>query len=76
MVPCKGAGEQCIVADMVVDDVEWLGHTRIIMNADTEPAVQALTRQAFDLAKVGAKEFEQATHEHPPAHDSQANVWD
>ena len=31
VVPCKGADEQGIVADMVVSDVEWLGHTRIII---------------------------------------------
>ena len=63
VVPCKGADEQGIVADMVVSDVEWLGHTRIIIKADNEPAVQALARQALELAKVEIKDLEQATHE-------------
>ena len=73
VVPCKGADEAGIVADMVVDDIEWLGHTRIILKADNEPAVQALARQALELAKVEVKELEQATTESPPAYDSQAN---
>jgi hypothetical protein len=73
VVPCKGADEQGIVADMVVDDIEWLGHTRIILKTDNEPAVQALAKQALELAKVEVKELEQATTENPPAYDSQAN---
>ena len=70
---CKGADEQGIVADMVVDDVGWLGQTRTIMKADNEPAAQALARQALELATVEVKELEQAAHETPPAYDSQAN---
>ena len=73
VVPCEGVDEQGIVADMVVGDIEWLGRTRLIVKADNEPAVQALARQALELAKVEVKDLEQATHEEPPAYDSQAN---
>ena len=34
VVPCKGADENGIVAYMVLRDVEWLGHTRLILKAD------------------------------------------
>ena len=73
VVTCKGAGNEGIVSDMAVNDAEWLGHTRVIMKADNEPAVQALVHQSFELAKVEVKDLEQATRENPPAYNSQAN---
>ena len=42
VVPCKGAGEQVIMSAMVVDDVEWLGHSRVIMMAGSEPAASVV----------------------------------
>ena len=73
VVPCKGADENGIVADMVLRDVEWLGHTRLILKADREPAIQALVKAAFEMVKIECKHVEQASAETPPTYDSQAN---
>ena len=59
VVPCKGADENGIVADMVLREVEWLGHTRLILKADREPAVQALVKAALEMVKVDCKHVDQ-----------------
>ena len=41
-VPCKGVDEEGYVADLVVKDVLWLGHSELIVKGDNEPALQAL----------------------------------
>ena len=66
VVPCKGADENGIVADMVLRDVEWLGHTRFILRADREPAIQALVKAALEMIKIECKHVEQASAETPP----------
>jgi len=38
VVAKKGTNEEDTVANIVLDDLEWLGHTRIILKADGEPA--------------------------------------
>ena len=63
VVPCKGADEGCLVADMVLRDVEWLRHTRLILKADREPAVQALVRAALAMVKIERKHVEQVSAE-------------
>ena len=73
VVPCKGADENGIVADMVIQDFEWLGHTRLILKADREPAIQALVKAALTMIKVDCSHVEQASAETPPTYDSQAN---
>jgi hypothetical protein len=73
VIPCKGADEDGIVADMVVQDVLWLGHTRVILKADGEAAIQALVRRAMELARVECKELDQLAKEDPAAYDSQSN---
>ena len=47
VVPCKGVVEEGLVVDIVVRDIEWLGHTRFILKADNEPAVQAFAKGAL-----------------------------
>ena len=46
VVPCKGADEEGYVADLVVKDVLWLGHSELIVKGDNEPALQALMQRA------------------------------
>ena len=41
-VPCKGVDEEQYVANLVVEDVLWLGHVKMILKADNERAIQAL----------------------------------
>ena len=73
VVHCKGADEDGIVAELAVRDLEWLGHTRVIVKADGEPALQALVHRALTQAKVECKDLAQLTKEDPAAYDSQAN---
>ncbi len=47
VAPCKGADEDGWVADTVVQDVAWLGHTKVILKADGEAAIQALARRVL-----------------------------
>ena len=73
VVPVKGVDEDGFVVDLVVNIVEWLGHSRLILKADNEPAIQALIRASLEMIKVEVKDVEQITSESPPAYDSQAN---
>ena len=58
---------------MIIRDVEWLGHTRLILKADNEPALQALVKAAVQMIKIDCKHVEQVSVEAPPTYDSQAN---
>ena len=57
VVPHKGLDENGAIVSMILKDLEWLGHTRIIVKADGEPAIQALARRAIELAKVDLKDI-------------------
>ena len=35
VVPCKGPDENGDVAGTVLDDIKWLGHTKLVIEADT-----------------------------------------
>ena len=73
VVPHKGVDEQNTVADMILSDVEWLGHSRIILKSDGEPAVKALVKRVIELAKVEVQSIDQIASETSAAHDSQSN---
>ncbi len=47
VVPVKGIDEDAHVVQLVVADVRWLGHTRLIVKADNEKAIQRLAREAL-----------------------------
>ncbi len=73
VVPYKGPGEDDLVAEMLVKDVAWLGHTRLALKADGEPALQALIRRLLELTKVQCHDLEQLTKEDPATYDSKSN---
>ena len=73
VVPCKGPDEDGHVAATIVEDIKWLGHTKLVIKADGEPAVQALVEQVLRGARVECKDMEQMTKEDPAAYDSQSN---
>ena len=73
LVPQKGLDERNVACDFVLGDLEWLGHTRIILKSDNEPAVQALVNRVIELAKIECKDFVQLTKEQSAAYDSQSN---
>ena len=73
VVPCKGLDEDGVVIEMIMRDLEWLGHTRVIIKADNEPAIQALANRAAELAKAEVKDMAQVSREDPAAYDSMSN---
>ena len=73
LVPQKGLDEHNVACDFVLGDLEWLGHSRVIINADNGPAAQALVNRVVELAKIECKGFEQLSPEQPAAYDSQSN---
>ena len=73
VIPCKGLDEDGVVVTKILHDLEWLGHTRIIIKADNEPAIQALAKRAIDVAKIELKDMEQVSKEDPVAYDSMTN---
>ena len=73
VIPRKGLDEDGIVVEKILQNLEWLGHTRIIVKADNEPSIQALARRAIELAKVEIKDLDQVSKEDPVAYDSMTN---
>ena len=73
VIPRKGLDEDGIVVEKILSDLEWLGHTRVIVKADNEPAIQALARRSIELAKIEIKDMEQVSKEDPVAYDSMSN---
>ena len=73
VVPYKGAGEDQFVCGLVVADIAWLGHTKLILKSDIEPALQTFVGQAIERARVQCRGLASISQEHPPAYDSQSN---
>ena len=73
VVPYKGPGEDDAVADMLVKDIAWLGHTRLTLKADGEPALQALVQRLLEVTKVECHDLDQLMKEDPAAYDSRSN---
>ena len=73
VVPCKGADENGWVADLAARDIAWLGHTKVIIKADGEPALQNLVVHVLKVARVDCPDLENAGKERSPAYDSQSN---
>ncbi len=73
VVPCKGVDEDDYTARLVAADIEWLGHTRVIIKADNERALKKLIRRAIDIIKVMDHHPEGISNEDPAPYDSQSN---
>ena len=73
VVPQKGSDDKRYVVDTVTEDVVWLGHTRVIVKSDNEPAILKLVKESLRDLRVATADMEQVMEEHPPPYDSQAN---
>ena len=71
-VPCKGGDEEGYVADLVVGDILWLGHSELIVKGDNEPALQALVQRTLEVLRINTS-VDKVSDEQSPAYDSQAN---
>ncbi len=78
-VHCKGADEEGYVADLVVKDILWLGHSELIVKGDNEPALQALIERSMHLIRVKVADgapgtsLKRLSKEEPAPYDSQSN---
>ena len=70
VVPCKGLDEERYVANLVCDDVLWIGHTELILKCDNENALKALVRYTLEVVRVKAREDAPST----PAGDERPTV--
>ena len=70
-VEAKGSDEAGYAVQCLVDDVAWLGYSRVILKSDNEPAIVRLLKDALKILKVEG--MDQACEEHPPPYDPQAN---
>ena len=68
-VPCKGAND--FVVKSVVDCIAWLGHSRVVLRADGEPAMKAMIFEALKGLKVEG--LDSAAPEHSVPYDPQTN---
>ena len=64
--------EDHFCAKLVVEDIKWMGHTKVVIKTDNERAIVSLKTRVARLLR----EFEGLQNvqtESPPAHDSQSN---
>ena len=54
IIPQKGADEEKYTANLVVEDLEWLGYVRLILKYDNEPAIKALADQVVKILRENA----------------------
>ena len=47
VVPQNGRDESRFVVSLVMEDIKWLGHTKLIIKADNENALQAMIEGAL-----------------------------
>ena len=72
-IPCKGADEEAYTAGLVVSDLAWLGHSKAIIKADNEAALQALVSQVIEILKVRIEGVTNIAKKFPTKYDSQSN---
>ena len=76
-VPVKGRDEDNYVAELVATDVQFMGHVKVILKTDNEPALLALATDALLNIRVDAQKDESSLQsvslEHSAEHESQSN---
>ena len=73
VIPCKGVDEDQYVVSLVMADVQWLGHVRLILKTDQERSLVALIERAMISFKHKVENIETVSTEHSATYDSQAN---
>ena len=67
----KGADEQ--VVQQIVDDIAWLGHTRLVLRSDNEPAMLALVSEALKVVRMQLVDIATVSSEGSVPYDPQTN---
>ena len=74
VVPQKGIDEKGFALSLLVEDVRWLGFSKLILKIDNEPAIVKLLSEALrELRPEGAASAPVLMKEHSPEYDPQAN---
>ena len=71
VVPSKGVDEGGFSVRMLIEDVKWLGYSKVTLKSDNEPAIVKLLSEA--LRELRIQGLEQTLEEHSPEYDPQAN---
>ena len=71
VVPKKGIDENNFAVDSLVEDVEWLGYTKLTLTCGNEPAIVKLLSES--LRELWINGVSQVLEEHSPEYDPQAN---
>ena len=72
-MPQKGVDPAHYFVDALIQDVAWLGYTRISLRSDNEPAILLLLKHALAEARFQIEELDQVVQEHPNTYDHAAN---
>jgi len=72
-VVAKGSDEDGYAVSRLVEDIAWLGHTRIILKSDNEPAILKVLKDSLRTARVEVEELEQIQEEQAVKYDSRSN---
>ena len=71
VVPSKGIDQKGFAVSSLVDDVKWLGYTKVTLKSDNEPAIVKLLSET--LRELRIQGMEQALEEHSPEYDPKSN---
>ena len=55
VIPCKGADGDKYAVKCVVSSISWLGHARIILKSDGEPAILSLVKHAVKSLRLPSR---------------------
>ena len=72
VVKSKGIDDDRYAVDCLVRDVEWMGHTRLMLRSDNEKSIVALLKETLKSLRIDT-DIDQIAEEHPPEYDPQAN---
>ena len=70
----KGVDNDQYSVDVLVEDIKWLGFTRVILKSDNEPAIVKLLSDTLRELRYQVENLEQAAEEHPNTYDSSGNA--
>ena len=72
VVPVKGVDEDGHICELVASDIQWIGHSRLIIKADNEPALQTVVVDTMRRLRIKAEDMETLSKEQPERYESQS----
>ncbi len=70
-VPQNGVDADGYAVLRLIEDIRWLGYTKVILKAGNERAIVRLLHES--LKRIKTEAMEQVGQEHPPSYDSRSN---